>query len=149
MDEAREEQTSLNRCTSDLTLVYPTHEPHSSNVSIHIAVLSLHIILLNQPINIPLDIAHRQHTSTHRRFDRLAHQLLMAYTLPGLEDADHSGLTLEVPVLCHANMSLFVLFFGLFELDLIDLDAVFGVREVGVDAEAVGCVDVFALGSLG
>jgi hypothetical protein len=42
-----------------------------------------------------------------------------------------------------------VLFFGLFELDLVDFDAVFGVREVRVEGEGVGGGDVFAFGVFG
>ena len=46
-------------------------------------------------------------------------------------------------------MRLFVFFFGLFELDLVDLDAVFGVGEVWVEGEGVGGGDVFAFGVFG
>jgi len=44
---------------------------------------------------------------------------------------------------------LFVLFFRLFELDLVDFDAVFGVREVRVEGEGVGWGDVFGFGVFG
>jgi hypothetical protein len=43
----------------------------------------------------------------------------------------------------------FVFFFGLFELDLVDLDAVFGMGEVWVEGEGVGGGDVFAFGVFG
>jgi hypothetical protein len=44
---------------------------------------------------------------------------------------------------------LFVLFFGLFELDLVDFYAVFGVCEVRVEGEGVGGGDVFGFGVFG
>lgn len=40
-------------------------------------------------------------------------------------------------------MRLFVFLFGLFELDLVDFDAVFGVGEGGVDGECI-CVGDFS-----
>lgn len=43
-------------------------------------------------------------------------------------------------------MRLLILGFGLFGLDLVDLDAVFGMGKVDVDGEGVGGVDVFAFG---
>lgn len=46
-------------------------------------------------------------------------------------------------------MCFLVLLFGLLELYLVDLDAVFGVLEVGVYGECVCIVDVFAFGVLG
>jgi hypothetical protein len=44
---------------------------------------------------------------------------------------------------------LLVFFFGFFELDLVDFDAVFGVGEVRVEGEGVGGLDVFGLGVFG
>jgi hypothetical protein len=44
---------------------------------------------------------------------------------------------------------LLVLFFGFFELDLVDFYAVFRVCEVGVEGEGVGGGDVFGLGVFG
>ena len=58
--------------------------------------------------------------------------------LSALHDAHDRRLCLEVAVLCHAHVRFFVFFFGFFELDLVDLDAVFGVGEVGVEGEGVG-----------
>jgi len=46
-------------------------------------------------------------------------------------------------------MRLLVLGFGLFELDLVDLDAVFGVGEAEVEGEGVGGVDIFAFRRFG
>ena len=43
-------------------------------------------------------------------------------------------------------MGLLIFGFGLLGLDLVDFDAVFYVGEIGVDAECVGVVDVFAFG---
>lgn len=132
----------------DPSSIYPTGQcvyPMSlSNVAIHIPLLPLHIILLDQPINILLDITNPQHTPTHRRLDDLSHQLLMADRLTALHDSDDSGLTLEVPILGDTDVRLLVLLLGLLELDLVDLDTVLGVREVAVDGECVGRIDLFA-----
>lgn len=43
-------------------------------------------------------------------------------------------------------MSLLVLLLGFFGLDLVDLDAIFGVREVEVYGKGVAGVDVFTFG---
>jgi len=119
------------------------------NISIPPIILPLHIILLNQTINIPLNIRHAQHTSTNRRLNNLTHKLRVPNRLPALHDAHDRRLRLEVPVFCDAHVRFFVFFFGLFELDLVDLDAVFGVREVWVEGEGVGRGDVFAFGVFG
>lgn len=73
----------------------------------------------------------------------------MANGLPALHDAHDSRLRLEIAVLCDTHVRFFVFFFGLFELDLVDLDAVFGVGEVRVEGESVGGRDVFAFGVFG
>lgn len=121
--------------------------PHTylGNVAIHIPILPLHIILLNQAINILLDITHAKHASTHGRLDDFSHKLLMRDQLATLENADDSGLTLEVAIFRNTNVCFLVLFLCLFELDLVDLDTVLGVLEVLVDGERVGFVDVAAL----
>ena len=46
-------------------------------------------------------------------------------------------------------MRFLVFFFGFFELNLIDLDAIFRVGEVGVEGEGVGRGDVLAFGVFG
>jgi len=46
-------------------------------------------------------------------------------------------------------MRLFILLFRLFELDRVDLDAVFGVAEGGVEREGVSRGDVAAFGVFG
>lgn len=58
-------------------------------------------------------------------------------------------MRLVVPVRGDPLMGLLVLGFRLFELDLVDLDAVFGVGEAEVDGEGVCVVDVFAFGRFG
>jgi hypothetical protein len=119
------------------------------NISILPILLPLHIILLDQPVDIPLDIRHRQHAPAHRRLDNLTHELLVSDRLAGFHDPHNRGLGFEVAVLGHAHVRLFVLFLGLFELDLVDFDAVFGVREVRVEGEGVGGRDVFGSGVFG
>jgi hypothetical protein len=123
--------------------------PDLCDVRIRPILLPLHIILLNQAIDILLDIAHLQHTPAHRRFDRLAHKFLMTDRLPALQDPDYSGLALEVPILRNPDVGLFIFFLGFFELDLVDFDAVLRVREVGIDGESVGVVDFLAARVLG
>jgi hypothetical protein len=121
------------------------------NITIHVLplLIPLHIILLDQPINIPLDIRHRQHSSTHRGLDNLTHQFRMPNRLATLHDPHNRRLGLEIPVFGNTHVSFFVFFFGFFELDLVDFDAVFGVREVGVEGEGVGGRDFFAFGVFG
>jgi hypothetical protein len=104
-----------------------------SDVAIHIPFLSLHVILLNQPVDVLLDISHTKHTSAHRSLDDFSNKFLMGDQLATLEDANDGGLALEVAVLGNADVSLLVLFLRLLELDLVDLDAVLGMFEVRVD----------------
>ena len=115
-----------------------------SDVAIHVTLLPLHIILLDQPIDILLDISYAQYTSAHRRLDDFSNEFLMRYQLSTLENANDSSLALEVAVLGNAGMSFLILFFRLFELDLVDLDTVLGMLEVRVDRERVGFIDVSA-----
>ena len=117
------------------------------NIRVLIPLLPLHIILLNQPINIPLNIRHRQYAPTHCLGNHLRHQLRMRNRLAALHDAHNRRLALEITVLSDADMCFLVLLFSLLELDLVDFDAILGVREVGVDAEGVCGVDFAAAGS--
>ena len=119
------------------------------NISILPILLPLHIILLDQPIDIPLDVRHGQHAPAHRRLDNLAHQLLMTDRLPRLHNPHNRRLGLEVAVLGDPHVRLLVFFFGFFELDLVDLHPVLRVREVRVEGEGVGGLDVFGLGVFG
>lgn len=114
------------------------------DVAIHVTLFSLHVILLDQSVDVLLDISHTKYTSTHRRLDDFGNKLLMRNQLATLEDANDCGLALEVAVFGDADVSLLILFFRLFELDLIDLDAIFGMLEVRVDRECVCFVDVSA-----
>lgn len=54
-----------------------------------------------------------------------------------------------VAICGYAFVRLFVLGFGFFGLDLVDLDAVFGVGEVEIHGECVAAADVPAFGRLG
>jgi len=62
--------------------------------------------------------------------------------LPRLENPNDSGLAFEVAVFRYTNVSFFVFFFGLLELNLVDFDPISGMREVGVEGEGVGGRDV-------
>ena len=65
--------------------------------------------------------------------------------LAALHDAHDGGLGLELPVRGDAGVRGPVLRFRLLGLDLVDLDAVFGMSEGVVDREGVRVVDFFAL----
>lgn len=73
----------------------------------------------------------------------------MTDRLLGLKDPHNGRLAFEVAVFRHPDVRLLVLFLGLLQLHLVDLDAEFGVVEAGVDGEGVGVVDLFTLGMLG
>jgi hypothetical protein len=128
---------------------FPSKDHTLRNISILPIIIPLHIILLNQPINIPLNIRHPQHAPTNRRLNNLTHKLRMANRLPALHDAHDRRLRLEIAIFRHTHVRFFVFFFGFFELDLVDLDAIFGVGEVWVEGEGVGGGDVFAFGVFG
>lgn len=116
------------------------------HVRVHVAVLALHVVFLNEPINILFDVTNPQHTTTDGRFDDFRHQFLMRDRLPTLHDPDDSCLTFKVPILGNTHVRLLVLLLGLFELHLVNFDAIFGMVELGVDGESVRVVDFFALG---
>jgi hypothetical protein len=122
---------------------------HLRNISIQPIILALQKFLLNQPVNISLDARDLQRAPIARSLDRLGDQLGVADPLARLQDAHNGCLGLVVAVCGDALMGLFVLGGGLFELHRVDLDAVFGVAEGGVEGECVGVVDVAALGVLG
>lgn len=118
-------------------------------VRIRPTLIPLHIFPLDQPLDILLDIPHIQHTPALRLLNDLRHQNGMRNRLAALHDPDNRRLGLELSICSHALVRFLVLGFGLAGLDLVDLDAEFGVREGGVGGEGIGCVDVFAFGGLG
>lgn len=73
----------------------------------------------------------------------------MSNRLSRLHDAHNGRLALKVAIRCNPLMSLLVLLFGLFELNLVDLDSVFVVCEAKVDAELVGVGNLTAFGVFG
>ncbi len=66
----------------------------------------------------------------------------MSDGLPALHDAHNGRLRLVMPVRGNTLVRFLVLFFGLFELDLVDLDPVLGVREAVVDGEPIVFADI-------
>jgi hypothetical protein len=68
--------------------------------------------------------------------------------LPALHDPYNSSPSLDMSIRGHTFMRLFALGLGLFELNLVNLDAVFGVVEARVEGESVGVGDVAAFGGL-
>ena len=136
------------------THALPPPSPHSPlpplrNISIQPILLPLQKLLLNQPINIPLNPANLQRAPIPRRFNRLAHQLRMTNPLPSLQNPHNRRLGFVVTVSGDALVGFLVFLRRLFELDGVDLDAVFGVVEGAVEGEGVGRVDVSTLGVLG
>lgn len=112
-------------------------------IQIGSTLVPLHILLLDQPLNILLDVHHVQDTSTLGLLDHLGDQFRMCDGLSPFHDPDNRRLGLELSICGDALVRLFVLEFGLAGLDLVDFDAIFGVRERGVDGEGIGGVDIF------
>jgi hypothetical protein len=73
----------------------------------------------------------------------------MRNRLPSLHNPDNRCLRLKLPISRHADVCFFVFFFRLFQLDRVDLDAVFGVCEGGVQGERVCGGDFAAFWGLG
>lgn len=65
--------------------------------------------------------------------------------LSALHDPHNGGLRLEVTISSDSFVGLLVFGFGFFGLDLVYLDAVFGMGEGEVYGKGVANVDVFAL----
>ncbi len=72
----------------------------------------------------------------------------MCDRLSALHDPHDSSLRFEVTVSSDSLVGLLVLGFGLFGLNLVDLDAVLGMREAEVHVEGIANIDVFAFGGL-
>ena len=72
----------------------------------------------------------------------------MCDLLSALHDPHNCRLCLESPISGHALMGLLVFLLGLLGLDLVDLDAVFGVREAVIDVESISNIDVLAFRQL-
>ena len=121
----------------------------SSHIRILAALLPLHILLVDQLVDILLDIDRLQRPPALGRLDRLGDQLLMPDRLAALHDAHNGRLSLVLPVRRHPLVRLLVLFLGLLELDRVDLDSVFRVLEPQVHAECVRVIDVPAAWVLG
>jgi hypothetical protein len=122
---------------------------HLRNICIHSIILSLQELLLNQPINIPLDPRHIQRAPTPRHANSFRHQLTMRNPLARLQYAHNSRLGLVVPVGSDAFVRFLIFGDGLFELDLVDLNAVLGVGKGGVEGESVSGINVAAFGVFG
>lgn len=65
--------------------------------------------------------------------------------LPRFHYPNDGRLSLVIAVGCNTLMRLFVFFFGLLGLDLVDLDTVFRVRKVRIDREGVLIINVLTL----
>ena len=104
--------------------------------------------LLDELVDVLLDVRHPQHTTSLRSLDDLRDQLRVRHALRALHDANDCGLCLELAICGDALVRFLVLLLCLFELNGIDLDAVFFVLERLVDRKDVILVDVFAFGIL-
>ena len=112
-------------------------------IQIGSTLIPLHILLLDQPLNVLLNVPHIQHTSALSLLDHLGNQFCMCNRLSALHDSDNRRLGLELSVCGNALVRFFVLGFGLAGLDLVDFDAILGMRERGISGEGVGGVDIF------
>lgn len=73
----------------------------------------------------------------------------MGDLLARLHDADNSRLRFIIAIGRDSFVGLLVLFLGFFGLDLVDLDAVFGIGEIQIHGECIAAVDVAASRRLG
>lgn len=111
----------------------------ASQVSITNPITAITLIPENHSLfNLLLQHRRVQRTTILRRRNNLRHQQRMGNLLATLHDPHNRRLRLELAVLLDAFVRLFVLFLGLFQLDLVDLDAHLGVGEGSVVAEFVG-----------
>lgn len=83
-----------------------------------------------------------------RGFDHLCNELSVLNRLSTLHDAHDRCLGFIVSICSHSLMSGLVLFLGLFQLNLIDLDAHLCITESGVVREDVSRLNFLALGRL-
>lgn len=95
-------------------------------------------------LNILLDVRRIQHTPTLRGRNDFTDQLRMRNALPALHNPNNSRLRLVIAIRSYTLVGLLIFLFGLFGLDLVDLDAVPWVGEVEIHREGICIVDVFA-----
>lgn len=103
----------------------------------------------NLPLDIGLNLRGLQRASVASRLDHLRNQLGVLNGLAALHDAHNGRLRLKVPVCGYSLVRRLVLLLGLFQLDLVDLDAELGVGEPAVVREFIRRVDILALWVLG
>lgn len=66
-----------------------------------------------------------------------------------LHDSDNGCLCFKSAVHDDLFMSLLIFFCGLLCLNLVDFNAVFGIRKINIHAECVRVIDIFAFRDLG
>lgn len=121
---------------------------HLRDIGIPVPLNPLHILLLDQLLHLPLDVSRLHHAPRLRRLNRLRNQLCVSDLFPALHDPHNRSLGFVLSVCGDALVGFFVLFEGLFELYGVDLDAKAFVREVVVECECIGGVDVASSGML-
>ena len=72
----------------------------------------------------------------------------MCNGLARLHDSDNGCLRFKSAVHDDLFMSLLVFFCGLLCLNLVDFNAVFDIRKIGIHAERIGLIDIFAFRGL-
>ena len=121
---------------------------HLCDIAVRSVILPLQILLLNQAVDVPLDATYVQRSPALRHLDRLSHQLGMRNVFPRLQDPHNRSLRFVVPICGDTLVCLLVLGGGLFELNRVDLDTIFSVRELFIYRKFIRGVDVAAFGVL-
>lgn len=80
--------------------------------------------------------------------DNLRYELRVCDGFARLHDPDNGCLRFKSAVHHDLFMSLLIFFCGLLCLNLVDFNAVFGIRKIGIHAERVGIIDILAFRSL-
>jgi hypothetical protein len=94
------------------------------------------------PFNVGLDLRRLHNTQSLRGDNHLRDELGVADGLAALHDAHDRGLCLEVAIGGDSFVRGLRFLFCFFQLDLVDLNALLLVLEVGVVREFVGCIHV-------
>jgi hypothetical protein len=118
----------------------------SRHVIVHIpgVLFSLHIILLNQLVDILLDIRHIQRPPILRLINNLSNKFCMTNRPSRFHDSNDGRLDLKLPISFHGFMSFSLFLRCLLELNLIYFQTVEWGCERCVYGESICCIDFFS-----